>query len=70
MFIILEIQTMANGTVAILPAVQKETRKEADSVYHSILAAAAISGLPVHSAVILTNYGNVVAFQSYSNEQE
>ncbi len=69
MYIILEIQTDAQGTVAILPAVQKATRREADSVYHSILAAAALSQLPVHSAVILSNDGRLICSQSYINEE-
>ena len=69
MYIILEIQTDAQGTVTILPEVKKETRREADSVYHSMLAAAALSQLPVHSAVILTNDGRLISAQSYSTEE-
>ena len=68
MYIIIEIQTN-NGTVSILPAVIKETRNEAESVYHSILAAAAISGLDCHSAVLLTNEGQLIMSQCYTNEE-
>lgn len=34
MFIVLEIQTFANGTVAVLDPTKKETRGEAESVFH------------------------------------
>ena len=37
MYIVLEIQTFADGSVATLPPTIKATRDEAESVYHSIL---------------------------------
>lgn len=68
MYIILEIQTFANGQVALLPAITKENRQEAESVYHSILSAAAVSALPMHAAVIMTNEGKVIMQQAYTHE--
>ena len=65
MYIILELQTN-NGVVSMTPAIQKTDRKEAESVYHSILAAAAISGLDAHSAVLMTNEGELLMSQCYS----
>lgn len=70
MYIVLEIQTMQDGAVATLPPVIKSTRQEADSLYHSILSYAAISSVPMHAAVILTNEGIEVAHQSYVHQNE
>ena len=55
MFIIIEAQQNADGTnVALTPAITKSTYNEAQQAFHQILAAAAVSAVPVHSAVILT----------------
>lgn len=59
MFIVIELQTNADGAVANL-VYQYASRDEAESKFHSILAAAAVSSLPVHAAVILTNAGTLV----------
>ena len=37
---------------------------------HLILAAAAVSGLPVHAAVILNNAGITIAAQAFRREPE
>lgn len=64
MFIVIELQTNADGTVGNL-VYQYASRDEAESKFHSILAAAAISALPVHSAVMLTNAGVMVKSEFY-----
>ncbi|MBO4914493.1 MAG: hypothetical protein J5449_04740 [Oscillospiraceae bacterium] len=56
MYIITEIQTDANGKVSTL-VTQKQSRTEAESTYHSILAAAALSSLPCHAATITDETG-------------
>ena len=56
MYIIIEMQTDANGIVSTL-VTQKETRNEADSLYHQVLAAAAISAVPVHACAMMSNEG-------------
>lgn len=65
MYIVQEIQTSQNGTVALLPAIQRESKNEAESAYYSILAAAAVSTLPCHAAVIYTNNGNIIKHDAY-----
>lgn len=69
MYIILEMQTDANGNTAVLPAHQKADRKEADGVYHQILSVAATSTVPVHSAFIVDEYGNIIRSEYYTHEQ-
>ena len=70
MYIITEYQTAQDGTVATI-VTQKESRNEADSVYHTILASAAISALPVHAASIVTNEGQYIdsAFYRHGDQQ-
>ena len=67
MYIILEMQTYADGNIGTL-VFTRETRLEAESKYHEVLAAAAISSLPMHAAVLMTNEGNVISHQSYTHE--
>ena len=67
MYIILEIQTFADGTVSLLTTT-KATKQEAESKYHSILSFAAVSSLPVHAASLLTNEGREIYHQSYTHE--
>lgn len=65
MFIVMEIQ---NGTV--LPVIVKESRAEAESAYHMILASAAISTVEVHTAVLMTNEGFMLESKCYKHEVE
>lgn len=44
-----------------------ETRNEADSKYHFVLAAAAVSDLPRHGAVILSDAGYQIAGYMYAH---
>ena len=65
MFLVIEIQ---NNTV--LPVTVKETQAEAESTYHSILAAAAISSVETHTAVLINNEGRMIMSQCYKHEVE
>lgn len=65
MFIIIEMQTQTDGTVAIVPPVQKTDRLEAQSVYHQALSYAAVSKLPKHSVAILDEEGSVIESRCY-----
>ena len=67
MYIVIEIQTNADGTVGNIVTAYP-TRDAAFSKYHQILSAAAISALPVHSAVILDKYGFQIASQHFEHE--
>ena len=57
MYIIQEIQTDAQGNVAMLPAVIKATQNEAESEYHIKLGYAAISNVAVHAVTMYANDG-------------
>lgn len=67
MFIVLEIQTNANGKVGTIISSYEE-RGQAESKYHAILSAAAVSSLPCHAAVLLTEQGLMLANGFYEHE--
>ena len=66
MYIVLEIQVNDGGTAGLLSA-SFEDRYQAESQYHSVLAAAALSTLPLHTAVLLTDTGDLLMRGSYSH---
>ena len=68
-YIVLEIQTNANDEVATLLTAYNE-RSEAENKYYTILAAAALSELPVHSAMILTNLGTIAKSETFNRIPE
>lgn len=67
-YLVMEIQTNADGTVGTL-ITQKETLNEAQSTYYSILSAAAISALPLHSAVLMTSEGISLEWKSFDRRE-
>lgn len=64
MYIIIEIQTNQQGETSYLVD-KKATMPEALQKYHLILAAASVSGLPRHAAVILNDRGDLVMRECY-----
>lgn len=66
MFIVMEIQTLDNGQIGTLVNTY-EDGLQAESKYHTILASAAISALPKHSAIILDEEGQSYASQCYKH---
>ena len=66
MYIVIEIQTNADGTVGTI-VTQWYDLQQAESKFHSILAYAAASELPVHSAVIISNEGLLLRNESYTH---
>lgn len=69
MFLVVEIQKDGNGHLSWL-ITEKENIRDAESAYHSVLAAAAITTLPRHSAVILHEDGHSIENQSYTGSGE
>lgn len=65
-YVVIEIQTMDGGQVACL-ATPFDSQMQAESSYHTVLAAAALSSLPRHAAVLLTSDGSVQASQYYEH---
>ena len=66
MYIVIELQKNAEGVVSniITDHVKLE---EAESKYHSILASAAVSTIPVHSAIIIAEDGSPVKHAYYKH---
>jgi hypothetical protein len=65
-YVVLELQTNSDGTVGNLVTAH-DTRNAAESAYHSVLAAAAISALPKHAAVLLTSEGTLLDSRCYEH---
>lgn len=66
MYIIQEIQTTGNSS-ALLPAITKTNKDEAESTFHSILASAAISQVEVHTCLMYDEHGNVIRKEFYEH---
>lgn len=67
-YIVMEIQTAADETVATL-VTQKDTLSEAQSTYYMILASAAVSQIPYHAAVLLTNEGITLMSMGFDHRE-
>ena len=65
-YIVIEIQKSTTGEIANIVTAHN-TILEAESKYHTILAAAAISNLPVHGAIIVNENCFPVKHDSYTN---
>ena len=63
-YIVIEIQT-SGGTTAIVPPIPYADRLQAEAKYHQILAAAAVSSVEEHTAVLLTQDGQLVRRECY-----
>lgn len=68
MYIVIELQKAANGSVAHILTTHA-TQAEAESKFHTILAYAAASSLPSHSATILTDNGYALRRECYEHQQ-
>lgn len=74
-YYIIELQTYANGEYGHIVHVAYDAdpeiaRFKAESKYHEVLAAAAISTLPQHAAVVVTSGGFPILHQCYEHKQE
>ena len=68
MYIVIEIQTSGDTVATIVN--KYNDRAEAEARYHGILAAAAVSAVPVHAAVMLTSAGTLVKNDYYRHVEE
>ena len=68
-YLVIELQTQADGTVSNIVTAY-DNRNEAESAYHAILSAAAVSELPCHAAMIVTNEAHVIAGSRYTHGVE
>lgn len=68
-YLVIEIQKYDSGAMST-PTYAYDNQNSAEAKYHSILASAAVSALPVHSAVLMNEAGFVIKNQSYSHIPE
>lgn len=67
-FIVIEMQTKTDGTVGNL-VWSYDSRNEAESKFHAVLSAAAVSDLPCHAACIMQSDGKLLDRGCYTNEE-
>lgn len=66
-YIVIELQKIKEDADISTIVVTKDTKEEAESTYYSILAAAALSTIPVHGAIIFDELGNPLKNNSYKH---
>ena len=69
MYLVIEIQTYQDGTVGNI-VTQHGDFNEAQSKYHAVLSAAAVSQIPCHAAVIMSNEGVVYEDRFFKHGSE
>lgn len=63
-FVVIELQRWNDGTVANIVSTYPD-RANAENQYHSVLAAAAVSSVPCHSAIMLNGDGVFIKSERY-----
>lgn len=63
-YLVIELQTNADGSVGNL-VYSYDNLPQAEAKYHTVLAAAALSDLPAHAAVLMDNEGYVRKQECY-----
>lgn len=66
MYIVIELQKSADGHVSNI-VTEHTTLADAESKYYYVLAAAAVSKIPMHSAIIVSEEGFPVRNQCYKH---
>lgn len=72
-YYVVEIQKYANGEYGhlvhyVYDANQDKARLKGESKYHEVLAAAAVSELPSHAAIMFSTEGFPIMHQCYTHE--
>lgn len=67
-YIVIEVQS--DGVTAATIVNSYTDRNEAESRYHQILTAAAISTVKLHSAFLITDRGLTIKAETYEHEAE
>lgn len=65
MFVVIELQSYGDSLQYLVST--HATLREAESKFHTVLAAAAQSPVPVHSAIVMDHCGNVIRSDCYKN---
>lgn len=66
-YIVIELQKNTEGVVSNIVTAHASLA-EAESKYHAVLAAAAVSTIPVHSAIIVSEEGFPIENKCYKHE--
>lgn len=66
-YIVIELQKITEDTDISTLVNSKNSLEEAESTYYSILAAAAISEIPIHGAIIIDEKGNPLKNNCYEH---
>lgn len=64
-YIVIELQTTDGVTAAVTNTY--DNYPQAEQKYHTVLAAAAVSAVPVHAASMLAERGNLVKYECYQH---
>ena len=67
-YIVIELQTSEQAVANIVTTY--DTINQAESKFHQILTTAAVSAVPAHSAVILTDEGHMLKHECYKHITE
>ena len=65
-YLVIEIQKFDGGTMSTI-SFSYDDINEAEAKYHSILSTAAISSVPIHSAVLLNETGYHIKHESFNH---
>ncbi len=65
MFFIIEIQGYGDSFAQLVT--QKSSRNEAEADYYRVLSAAAISNVPIHTAVMIDHTGHLYYAKQYEH---
>lgn len=66
-YIVLEIQKASDGTIATPPLSTAETLNAARSTFYSKCSIAAVSEVPVHTIVLMTDAGQTIGLESFDH---
>lgn len=71
MYIVLEVQKNLDGTGAIVaPIPVYNTLPEAESCWHSKLAVACISPVPIHTIILMDDDANTIRRETYLHQPQ
>lgn len=68
-YLVIEIQKFDTGAMST-PSYAFDTLNAAEAKFHTILASAAVSKLPVHSCILLSEEAFPMRYECYKHEEE
>ena len=67
-YLVVEMQKQTDGSMAHIETAFTD-RNTAEQKYHEVLSYAAVSTIPIHTAVILSDEGNLIKKETYRHEE-